>query len=165
MNLLRKIDSFIESFASHFLTVAVSGMLLLAILSIVLRWFSITLLWVEPLIRHLVFLSAFMGGVLATGRKTHIGIDILGKYFESKNMLVAHAWVGRIIALVSFLTLLVLIKSGIDFVTVEAKYGKAVFLGIHGKYLVSIIPFGLSLIAYRFFYLFLNSWAKEPAHD
>jgi TRAP-type C4-dicarboxylate transport system permease small subunit len=165
VKLLRKIDSFIESFASAFLTIAVSGMLLLAILSIVLRWFSITLLWVEPLIRHLVFLSAFMGGVLATGRKTHIGIDILGKYFESKNMMVAHAWVGRIIALVSFLTLLVLIKSGIDFVSVEAKYGKAVFLGIHGKYLVSIIPFGLSLIAYRFFYLLLNSWAKEPAHD
>jgi TRAP-type C4-dicarboxylate transport system permease small subunit len=164
VNVLKKIDSFVESFASWFLIFAVSGMLSLAILNIVLRWFSVTLLWVEPLIRHLVFLSAFMGGTIATGRKTHIGIDILGKYFESKKMMNAHAWVGRIIALVSFFTLVVLIKAGIDFVSVEAQYGKVVFLGIHGKYLVSIIPFGLTLIAYRFFYLFVSSWTKEPTN-
>lgn len=161
MNVLKKIDSLVESYASWFLIFAVSGMLSLAILNIVLRWFSVTLLWVEPLIRHLVFLSAFMGGTLATGRRTHIGIDILGKYFESKNMMNAHAWVGRIISLVSFFTLVLLIKAGIDFAAVEAKYGKIVFLGIHGKYLVSIIPFGLSFIAYRFFYLFVSSWQQE----
>lgn len=159
--MLKKIDSFIESFASWFLIFAVSGMLSLAILNIVLRWFSVTILWVEPLIRHLVFLSAFMGGTLATGRKTHIGIDILGKYFESKNMMDAHRWVGRVIAIVSTITLIVLVKAGMDFVSVEAQYGKEAFLGIHSKYLVAIIPFGMSLIAYRFFYLFMNSWSGD----
>lgn len=156
------LDKWVEKFSSGLLIVSVFGMLILSVLTIVLRWFNISFLWFEPFVRHLVFLSAFLGGVLATGRKTHIGIDILGKYLESKKSKVMHEWVGRVISLASFITLIWLVKeSAIGFVEMEAEYGKPHFLGIHSKYLVSIIPFGCSLIAYRFFYLFISSFSKN----
>ena len=58
-------------------------MLFFSVLTILLRWFGQSLEFVEPFVRHLVFLSTFLGGVLATGRGTHIGIDIIGKLLES----------------------------------------------------------------------------------
>ena len=74
--LLKSTDKFIEKISISLLVVCVLSMLLLSVLNIFLRWFNTTLFWVEPLVRHLVFLSAFLGGVLATGNRSHIGIDI-----------------------------------------------------------------------------------------
>ncbi len=158
---LELIDRGIERVAGWILVVSVVLMLFISVSIIVLRWIDISFLWFEPFIRHLVFLSAFMGGVLATGRRTHIGIDIIGKYFESKEMWKAFRWVGRVVSLVSLLTLIWLTKSTLDFVILEAKYGKEVFLGIHSKFLVGLIPFGTSLIACRFFYLFVSSFSPN----
>tara|TARA_R110002072_G_scaffold534_6_gene3912 strand:+ start:89424 stop:89957 length:534 start_codon:yes stop_codon:yes gene_type:complete len=158
----QKLDEFVEKFSSFLLIICVIGMLLISVLNIVLRWFGIGYMWFEPLVRHLVFLSAFLGGVLATGRRTHIGIDIVGKYLEAKQSWVAHQWILRAVSLISFVTLAWLVKTSFGFISVEAEYGKAVFLGVHSKYLVSIIPFGFSLISYRFLYLFLRSFTEEP---
>jgi TRAP-type C4-dicarboxylate transport system permease small subunit len=161
LNFFKKIDLGIEKLASWLLVLCVSLMLGMSVLNIILRWFNATSLWFEPFIRHTVFLAAFLGGVLATGRRTHIGIDIIGKYFEAQKKWVPYLWVTRLVSLASFLTLVWLCKASIDFVFVEAKYGKEAFLGIHTKFLVAIIPFGLSLIAYRFFYIFINSFTGE----
>lgn len=136
-------------------------MLSLSILTIVMRWFDQAFLWSEPVTRHLVFLSAFLGGVIATGRRNHIGIDIIGKYFESHKNEVALLWIRRIVSLASFCVLVWLIHACYKFTLVEAEYGKIAFLGIHSKFLVAISPFGFSLIAYRFFYLFIESFSSE----
>jgi len=155
LNIISKIDSFIRSLSEKLLIAIVFSMLLLSVAVIVFRWFEISFSWIEPLVRHLVFMSAFLGGVLATGRGTHIGIDIIGKYLESKNLESARRWIGCIITLASFITLFWLIKSSWHFVAVEAKYGKIAFLGLHTKFLVSIIPIGFTLIALRFWARFL----------
>lgn len=159
--ILKGIDEGIEKLSSYALIFSVMAMLLISVFSIVLRWFSISIHWTEPFVRHLVFLSTFLGGVLATGRGTHIGIDIIGKYLETKKLDHVAKWLGRVIAIASFLTLIWLTKSSMDFMTIELKYGKPVFWGISSGFLVGIIPFGFSIIAYRFFYLFLNSFSKE----
>ena len=159
--MLKGIDEAIEKLSSYALIFSVFAMLLISVLSIVLRWFSISIHWTEPFVRHLVFLSTFLGGVIATGRGTHIGIDIIGKYLESKNLEKISVWISRVIALASLLTLAWLTKSSIDFMVIELKYGKAVFWGISSGFLVGIIPFGFSIIAYRFFYLFVNSFCKK----
>jgi TRAP-type C4-dicarboxylate transport system permease small subunit len=134
-------------------------MLTMSVGTIVLRWFNSTFLWFEPFIRHLVFISAFLGGVLATGRRTHIGIDIIGKYLESKESWDTYLWVSRIIYLACTITLAWLVSASIDFVKVEAQYGKEAFLGIHSKFLVAITPFGFSLIGLRFLFLLLLSFS------
>ncbi|OUR98498.1 hypothetical protein A9Q84_03550 [Halobacteriovorax marinus] len=156
MKALRLIDLFIEKLATWFLVIGVLTMLLFSVLAIVLRWFDMTFHWIEPFVRHLVFLSTFLGGVLATGRGTHIGIDIIGKYLESIKKDHALIWIKRIVALTSFCTLVWMIYASYGFLLIELKYGKPVFWGIQSGYLVGIIPLGFSLIAYRFFYQFLN---------
>ena len=161
LTIFKAIDKGIEKISSYALVASVLTMLVLAVLIIVLRWFSITFHWIEPFIRHLVFLCAFLGGVLATGKRTHIGIDIVGKFLESKQNWTALLWVQRIVSIACAVICFYLIKAGLDFVAVEAKYGKDVFLGIHSKVLVAIIPFGFSLIGYRFFYIFLSSFGKD----
>jgi TRAP-type C4-dicarboxylate transport system permease small subunit len=109
----------------------------------------------------MVFLSTFLGGVLATGRGTHIGIDIIGKWLETKGRKDISIWIQRVIALASFLTLIWLMMASKDFMAIELKYGKPVFWSIPSGYLVGIIPFGFGLIAYRFFWLFIGSFMGE----
>lgn len=159
--ILHLIDDVIEKIAGYGLIVSVFFMLTLSVLTIVLRWFNITYLWFDPFVRHLVFLSAFLGGVVATGRGTHIGIDILGKYLERKHEAKAMQFVKRIISLVSFLVLIWLIVASSQLLKVEIEYGRPSFLGIHSALLVGIIPFGFALIGYRFFYLFIASFMDE----
>lgn len=164
IGILKAIDRAVEKFSGYTLVICVLTMLFFSVLTIVLRWFNTSFHWSEPFIRHLVFLSAFLGGVIATGRKTHIGIDIFGKYLESKKAWTAHLWVNRVISLASFGTLMWLIYASFNFIAVEAKYGKVIFLGVHSKFLVSIIPFGFGLIGYRFLFLFVNSFFEKESH-
>lgn len=161
MGFFRAIDKGVEKFAGWGLVVCVFTMLLLSTLVIVMRWFGVTFLWFDPFIRHIVFISTFLGGVIATGRGTHIGIDILGKYLESKNMLEAQEWIKRLIAVTSCGTLVWLIKASWDFMLSEFKYGKPTFFGIHSGYLTAIIPIGFALIAYRFFFLLIDSFGEK----
>ncbi|MBT3235109.1 MAG: TRAP transporter small permease [Bdellovibrionales bacterium] len=153
LNLLALIDRGIERTASFLLVVVVGLMLLLSVFTILLRWFEIGPMWADPLIRHLVFISIFLGGVLATGRRTHIGIDVLPRMLEQKKNYRLLGLIQRLIALVCTVTLIWLAKAGYDFSLIEMQYGKEAFLGIHSGFLVSIIPVGLIFISYRFFFL------------
>ena len=157
MKVLRWIDNGIEKVSSYGLVVAVVLMLFFSCLSIVLRWFNTNFLWLDPFVRHMVFIATFLGGVLATGKRTHIGIDILGKYLENhKN----YFWLGiiqQVISLISFLTLIGLVYACYIFAQSEFEFGQISFWGIHTGFLVSIIPVGFGLIAYRFFFLFVSS--------
>jgi TRAP-type C4-dicarboxylate transport system permease small subunit len=159
MKSLKFLDDLLGKLSRWGLVFSVLTMLSLSVVAIIMRWFNTSIHWIEPFVRHLVFLSTFLGGVLATGRGEHIGIDIIGKWFESRHMEKSLIFVRRIISLTSFLTLVWMIKASYDFFLVELKYGKPVFWGIESGVLVAIIPFGFSLIAYRFFYKFVSSFS------
>lgn len=161
MKALRNVDDWIEKSVTGVLFVCVLLMILCSMSIIVLRWFNSSFLWLEPLVRHLVFLSAFLGGALATGRGTHIGIDILGKFFESRKMMTAHMWVNRIINFASTIVLYFFVRLSIDFVKVEMEFGREIFLGIHSKYLVAIIPVGFGIIGIRFLLRFIVSFDSK----
>ena len=136
-------------------------MIFLTVLNIILRLKSITFFWIDPLNRHLVFLSAFLGGVLATGRGTHISIDMISKILESRGWFKVETYLKRLIAFVSLLGVLWLIYASFDFFQMEKEFGKEVFWGIHSSSFVFIIPFGFSLIAFRFFVLLLKSFSAN----
>lgn len=156
------LDKYVEKLVTGLLVFTVMGMLFMSVSNIVLRWFDAHILWFEPAVRYLVFIAAFLGGAVATGKRTHIGIDLIGKYFESKKMWTAHRWVGRIIDIACIVVLFYLTRACIDFVGEEAKYGRAnVFIGIHAKYLAAIIPCGFALIFYRFINNLILSFSKE----
>ncbi|MBL6989749.1 MAG: TRAP transporter small permease subunit [Bacteriovoracaceae bacterium] len=155
------VDNAIEKISSFLLIVSVLLLVDLSILFIVLRWFNITYIWSDPLIRHIVFITIFLGGVIATGRKSHISIDILGKYLHAKNNQLFVKYLERFIALVSFFGMLWAIKGSYDFTISELQYGKIAFLGIHSGFLTAITPVGFTLISYRFLAIFVRSFYEE----
>lgn len=164
MSFFRKLDWAVDKFSSYLLVTSVLIILFLSTSSIVFRWLHINLQWIEPMVRHLVFVCAFLGGVIATGRGTHIGIDLIGKYVESRNWHHLKIWISRFIMFVSCAVLLWMIKAGIDFTKVEMEFTKDAGLGfLKSGHLVAIIPIGLSLIAIRFFLLLIISFEGEKA--
>ena len=148
--MIAKLDRFIEKFAQTLIGVCLFFMLGLTLLNIVARWFNETFMWIDPLVRHLVFLSAFMGGVLATGKGNHIKIDLIGRALEAKNLKRFQKILSICLCLISAFACFLLAKSGLDFAKVELEYGSIAFLGIHSGHLVSLIPFGFALIGFRF---------------
>lgn len=160
MNAIKKIDLAIEKFSSVLLVASILIILFCSSGTIILRWFHVNLSWVDPFVRHLVLLSTFLGGVVATGKGNHIGIDLISKFLEIKGYYKAQIIVSRIILFSSGTILIWLIKSGIDFAKVEMEFSKSEFWGIGSGYLVTMIPIGLTLIALRFFTLFFLSLEK-----
>ena len=126
---LKTIDNAIEKGTLYLLIGCVMVMLFLSVTNIFLRWFDMTIYWVEPLVRHLVFLSAFLGGVLATGSRKHIGIDIFQRWLEENRDSILTKLTLRLTSLVSIVTLVWLTVSSYDFVVTELKYGQPIFLG------------------------------------
>lgn len=160
MALFRFIDKLIEKGSAYILVTSVALMLLLSVFAIIMRWFETSYLWMEPFVRHLVFLSTFLGGVIATGRGTHIAIDILNKKIDMNGPDWAKRLSHRVLNLSSALALFWLVRASWQFMNIELEYGHEVFWGIHSGFLVGIIPVGLSLIAYRFLFRFLETFSK-----
>jgi TRAP-type C4-dicarboxylate transport system permease small subunit len=151
MKAFKLFDHILEMFSRFALIGCLLLTLILAVASIVLRWFGSSFMWLEPLIRHLVFLSAFLGGSLATSKNVHIKVDLVTKLIENSNSKV-FKWIhGNVISLFSFVTCLFLLVSSWDFYNIEKEFGAPSFLDIHSSSLVFIIPFGLGLISLRFF--------------
>ncbi|MEX0799553.1 MAG: TRAP transporter small permease, partial [Bacteriovoracaceae bacterium] len=154
--MVEKIDKALGALAFALLSGSLFLMLTLTLVNIAARWFNVTFMWIDPLVRHLVFLSAFMGGALATGKGNHIRIDLAGRALEAMNKEKLKLKVDAAIDLVSAIACFFLLKAGWDFALVELEYGKPLFLNVHSGWLVSIIPFGFGLIGLRFIAAFLK---------
>lgn len=148
-------DDILEKFSRWGLISSLFIILGLAVLSIVLRWLGQSPMWLEPLTRHLVFLSAFLGGSLATSKNVHIKVDLLTKLVEKSSSKVVKWLHHNIINLFCLITCVALMKASYDFFIVEKEFGSPAFLHIHSSYLVGIIPFGMGLISLRFLNLLL----------
>ena len=156
---LTKLDKLVDRIATFLVVLTMAVLLSSSITGIILRWSSTPMVWIEPFVRHLVFLLAFLGGIVAAGRNAHISIDILGRYFEAFHNRKIKMRFDRLIYFISLIAVVWLTESAHTFYKVELQYGKVTFLGIHSGFLVGIIPAGFSLIAFRFFYKFVDSFS------
>jgi TRAP-type C4-dicarboxylate transport system permease small subunit len=159
--MIKKLDNIVDRVAFYGIVISVVLMLTLTVLNIVLRWFNTSILWIDPMVRHLVFLSAFLGGTLATGQDNHIRIDLASKIFETKGWHGLKRWVDRGVVFVTIIATLFLAKAGYDFMKVELEFGKEAFFHIHSGYLVGIIPFGMGMLTLRFILKLLLSFEKN----
>ena len=158
MKLLALLDKAIDCSSRHLLVLSVFSLLFFSLAGIVLRWWNMPLPWIDPLTRHLVFLSAFLGGCVAVGSGRHITIDILERHLESAGKHRQIKILGCFLPLATSLILLWPAFSSLAFIRMELTYGKEVFWGIHSGFLAALIPLGFSLMAYRFFFLSLHSF-------
>ncbi len=150
MNFIQTFDDILEKVSRWGLISCLFTILGLSVMAIFFRWSGMSFMWLEPLVRHLVFFSAFLGGSLATSKDVHIKIDILTKLLEKLNSTFIHWLHQNLVSLFCVLTTLALLKSSWDLYLSEKEYGAPALLGLHSSVLVAIIPLGIGLIFVRF---------------
>ena len=151
MKLLMRFDDVLEKISRWGLISCLFGILSMAVAAIVFRWLGNSILWMEPLTRHLVFLSAFLGGSLATSKDVHIKVDVLTKLIEKSSSRILHWCHRNLVRLFCFITCLALTYAGWSFYLSEREFGAPSFLNLHSSLLVGIIPIGMALITLRYF--------------
>lgn len=157
--MIKRIDNLLEILSKWGIVVSIALMLGLTLTTIILRWFEVSLLWVDPMVRHLVFLAAFLGGSLATSSRNHIKIDVIARFLEKRKDTAA-LWLDRIITLITLVATLTLTYSSFKLSVIEFEFGHTVFFNIHSGYLISIIPFGMVLISLRLLLRFLLTFSR-----
>lgn len=155
--MLGQIEKRFDQIISWLLFSCLMGMLSLSVLSVFMRWLQTGLPWIDPLVRHLVFFGGFLGGILATGKGTHIGIDVTTKLMESKGFHKLAKNTHLIIYVASGLVCSWLAYSSYLFYLMEREYPKEVFLGIHNDKIIFLIPIGFGLIAFRYLLKLVSS--------
>lgn len=150
MKFIRAFDNILESLSRGGLILGFASILILSVGSIVLRWLGSSLLWIDPLTRHLVFCCAFFGGSLATKAGVHIRIDVVSKLIERVDSPKLSYVYQLLLLLFSFVVCSVLTLASWEFYLSEKEFGSPDFLGIHSSMLVGIIFIGTGLIALRF---------------
>ena len=85
MKLLRAIDAALVRVETVLLVVFLGVMVVLSFAQVVLRnVFDTGLLWVDPLVRHLVLWAGFMGAAMATSTDRHISIEAFNKFLPER---------------------------------------------------------------------------------
>lgn len=147
--MIKKFDFILDQFSKWGVILCIFFMLTLSLVSITLRQFEITFLWIEPLVRHLVFVATFFGGAIATGKSEHIKIDILARILEKSENQHLRVWLQRLILSATLVAVGILVKSSIDLMHLEFEDSRLAFFNIPTGYLLGIIPFGMGLIFLR----------------
>lgn len=125
-----------------------AAMLVLSFGQILLRNVAHTgLLWIDPLLRHLLLWVGFMGAMLATRLDRHINVDAFTRLLGGR-------WLRGVRAATSLsaATLCVVLSSAcMAALREEAGAHTAGFLGIPVWCLQTVMPFALFVMASRFF--------------
>lgn len=130
---------------------ALTGLLLMmlsfAVLQIILRnAFQTGLVWIEPLLRHLVLWIGFTAAVVAAGRLRHIQMDVIGRLLPEKG----RVFTARLTTLAAAVICMVLARAAWIYLGQEREFGSEGFLGLPNWLLTSVIFLGFALMAKRF---------------
>lgn len=149
MSFLHKTNELLNKINRGALVLLTAVIIITSFTNIVLRWFNTSLMFVDPMVRHVVFAIAFLGAVEATERSQNISIDVLKRYLESKGHEKLIGYLSQLVFVVSIFGCLWLTLSAYDFVKIEMQYPRELFWGIHTGIAAGIIPLGFLLIALK----------------
>ena len=144
---LKMLGSFYERLEEILLVFLVVLMVSLGFLQILFRnLIFIGIVWVDPLVRHLVLWIALLGASIATRENRHISIDILSGYLSP-----AHRQrVQGGVQLFSAFICLLLVHPAIRFLQNDYQAGKILALGIPMWLSQSIMPIIMLVLGVRF---------------
>jgi TRAP-type C4-dicarboxylate transport system permease small subunit len=146
--------SFLGRIEELFLSGLLTTMIVLACIQIILRsFFSNGLDWADPLLRHLVLWSGFLGAAMATSRSKHIGVDLLG-FILPKSF---QPWVNLITNTFSTIVAGFLTYAAILFIRNEMEFGGTQLLGAPSWIWNMIFPLAFALITLRFFFSIIGN--------
>lgn len=155
--LRRKLDALL----GVLLAVELLAMVFLSSLQILLRnVFDSGLLWIDPVLRHLVLLLAFTGAIAATGVKRHVQINALGRLLRGKAQRVG----GTIVAASAGAICLGLAHAALLLLRDEVEFSEILFLGVPSWVVVAVFPVSFVILAFRFDWLvFAEITGEAPA--
>jgi C4-dicarboxylate transporter, DctQ subunit len=144
---LRMLGSFYERLEEILLVSLVILMVSLGFLQILFRnLIAIGIVWVDPLVRHLVLWIALLGASIATRENRHISIDILSGYLSPASQ----RRVQGGLQLVSASICLLLVHPAIRFLENDYQAGKTLALGIPMWVSQAIMPVMMFVLGVRF---------------
>ena len=147
MNLIHRINGWIEKGETVLIVAIVCFMIVLAFLQVVLRnIFAQGLLWGDILLRQLVLWIGFIGASLATREEKHITIDLFGRMLPARGKHIVKVITHLFSAVICFF----LAKAAWVFVMEEREMATTLFNDIPAWYFQLILPVGFLLMSFRF---------------
>lgn len=158
---MKFIIKFLHFLEDSTLVSLITALLLLSVTQIILRNLGIAgFMWADTALRVAVLWLAIFGAMRASRMRNHIAMDLVSHYaslpiqkFLHRTVSLACAGICAVAAFYCW-----------DFVFDEYTMGDIAFLNIPVWFTESIIPFGLSVIALRFFiqiFFFIPPSAEE----
>jgi TRAP-type C4-dicarboxylate transport system permease small subunit len=151
MNFLNRLSNYIAFAEKGLIGTLLTVMIVLAFLQVILRNFFLTgILWVDPLLRHMVLWICFLGASIATQKKKHINIDVFSRLLSTKSKSAVNMLTNLFAAGVSY----ALMDASYKFILDEQE-AQTVILTINNFEIISwwfqiIIPVGFGLMIFRF---------------
>ena len=147
MNRDRRFARTLERVEDGTLATLVGTLVVVACSQIALRnLFSVTLFWADPVVRHLVLWSGFVGAIVATRESKHIRIDFMLRFCSIR----ARNWIQLAANLCSSAVCLVLFIVAVRFVVDERAFGYRGVFDIPVWYLQLVFPATFGAMAARF---------------
>lgn len=159
MKILRSIDNAVSRLEGWLIVAFLSTMVTLTFFQVFLRALYIhghvrwanTLMgqidWAEPMVRLLVLWTALLGASLLTRENKHIKIDIMSDLLPRRCLPVREL----ILSVACMCVTALMVKASIGYIRMEMTFGARLFLGIPTWLGQVILPFGFSLLLFRFF--------------
>ena len=154
--MIKKINQYFDKIVTFFLCILVIVMCFLSLVSILSRLANWGQDWIDPLVRHMVLFSAFLGATLAISTGEHISMDLLAKTLKVKGNIRAKFWLDGFNKVLALVVCLFLFDAARKLYLMEIQYEKMAFLGISSAQLVMIVPIGMGLLAFKFLLVLLN---------
>lgn len=161
--MIAKLSSLYDQMLTWLIALSLGLMLALGVVGIFLRWADIGVMWIGPVLQHLVLWQAFLGGALACGHEKHIGIDIINKYLESKTtkgFLRLRTFLDLSKIVMTVFVLCWLLKGSISFVENIYLYEEGIIAYLPQYVWAAMIPLGTVIILGRLLLLFLFQMQK-----
>ncbi len=155
---LQRLGSFYERLEEILLVSLVILMLSLGFLQILFRnLISIGIVWIDPLVRHLVLWVALLGASLATRENRHIAIDLLSGRLSPAR----YSRIQGAVQLFSALVCLLLVHPAIRFVQNDYVAGTTLAFGIPLWFSQMIMPAMMLVMGVRFLHQGLKKFFPE----
>ena len=143
---LRGLFKFLGAVEIGLIALLLAALVFFGCLQIVLRnFFHRGLIWADPLMRHLVLWLGCLGGVYATSKMRHIGIDFLTRFLPKRAKVVR----DRVVYLATATATAILGYAALRLVLEEKEFGEKGFLNIDVWMLQTILPAAFLLMSYR----------------
>jgi TRAP-type C4-dicarboxylate transport system permease small subunit len=147
MKILRSVERVLVRIEEALLVLFLGAMVILAFTQVVLRnAFGTGMLWADPLVRHFVLWSGFLGGALATSAQRHISVDALTRFLGPR----IKAAVQALTSVFAAVACSALAQAAWVFLVSERTAGSTTVLEIPVWVGVSVVPAGYLLMALHF---------------